>query len=164
MRITETVMAFPPLLFAVALATALGPGLPTVIIAIAFAFWTPMARVVRGEVLSLREYQYVEAARAAGAGPLRILAEHILPHTLPLIVVYGTLGIGSAILFEAALSYLGAGIQPPVPSWGSMIQQGQQYFQVANWLVIFPGAAVVITVLGFNLLGDGLRDVMDFAG
>jgi peptide/nickel transport system permease protein len=161
MRLTDTMMAFPVLLFAVALATAMGPGIKTVIIAIAFAFWTPMARVVRGQVLSLREHEYVSAARASGAGPLRVLWEHILPHTLPIVIVYMTLGIGTAILLEAGLSYLGAGIQPPTPSWGSMIQQGQSYFQAAPWMMLYPGLAVVLTVTGFNVLGDGLRSVLD---
>jgi peptide/nickel transport system permease protein len=164
MRVTDTMMAFPPLLFAVALATALGPGLTTVVIAIGFAFWTPMARVVRGEVLSLREHQYVEAAQASGAGRFRVLWEHILPHTVPVVVVYTTLGIGTAVLFEAGLSFLGAGIQPPTASWGSMIEQGQQYFLTANWLVLYPGLAIVITVVGFNVLGDGLRKALDPRG
>jgi peptide/nickel transport system permease protein len=161
MRLTDTMMAFPVLLFAVALATAMGPGVKTVIVAIAFAFWTPMARVVRGQVLSLREHEYVSAARASGSGPVRVLWEHILPHTLPIVVVYMTLGIGTAILLEAGLSYLGAGIQPPTPSWGSMIQQGQSYFQAAPWMMLYPGLAVVLTVTGFNVLGDGLRSVLD---
>jgi peptide/nickel transport system permease protein len=164
MRLVDTMMAFPPLLLAAALAIALGPGALTVVLAIGFAFWTPMARVVRGDVLSLRENQYVEAARASGAGRLRVVWEHILPHTMPIVVVYTTLGIGTAVLFEASLSYLGAGIQPPTASWGSMVQQGQQYFQTALWLVLYPGAAIVITVLGFNLLGDGLRQIFDPRG
>jgi ABC-type dipeptide/oligopeptide/nickel transport system permease subunit len=164
MRLVDTMMAFPPLLLAAALAIALGPGALTVVLAIGFAFWTPMARVVRGDVLSLRENQYVEAARASGAGRLRVVWEHILPHTMPIVVVYTTLGIGTAVLFEASLSYLGAGIQPPTASWGSMVQQGQQYFQTALWLVLYPGAAIVITVLGFNLLGDGLREIFDPRG
>jgi peptide/nickel transport system permease protein len=160
MRLTDSMMAFPPLLLAVALATALRPGVGTVIIVISFAFWMPMARVVRGQVLSLRERQYVEAARSMGFSRLKTLWSHVLPHTVPLIIVYGTLAIGNVILFEAALDFLGAGIQPPTPTWGAMIAEGQPYFLTASWLLIVPGIAIVLTVGGFNLLGDGLRDVL----
>jgi peptide/nickel transport system permease protein len=161
MRLTDVMMAFPVLLLAIALVAVLKPSLWIVIGVIAFVYWTPVARVVHGQVLGLKEREFVEAARALGLGPLRTLRRHVLPHIVPVVIVYATLGIATNVLFEAALSYLGVGVQPPTPSWGMMISEGQNYYRSAPWLVLFPGLAVMLTVLGFNLLGDGLRDALD---
>jgi peptide/nickel transport system permease protein len=161
MRLTDVMMAFPVLLLAVALVAVLKPSLWIVIGVIAFVYWTPIARIVHGQVLSLKEREFIEAARAAGIGHGRILLRHILPHLVPLMIVYATLGIATNVLFEAALSFLGVGVQPPTPSWGGMISDGQSYYRSAPWLIIYPGLAIMLTVLGFNLLGDGLRDALD---
>jgi peptide/nickel transport system permease protein len=141
MRLTDIMMAFPILLLAIALVAVFQPSIWIVIGVIAFVYWTPVARIIHGDV--------------------RIMLRHILPHVLPVIIVYGTLGIATNVLFEAALSYLGVGVQPPTPSWGGMISDGQLYYRSAPWLVIFPGLAIMLTVLGFNLLGDGLREALD---
>ncbi len=161
MRLTDVMMAFPVLLLAIALVAVLKPSLWIVIAVIAFVYWTPIARIVHGQVLAIKEREFVEAARAVGMGHLRILARHIFPHIVPVLIVYATLGIATNVLFEAALSYLGVGVQPPTPSWGAMISEGQNYYRSAPWLIIFPGLAIMVTVLGFNLLGDGLRDALD---
>lgn len=161
MRLTDIMMAFPILLLAIALVAVFQPSLWIVIGVIAFVYWTPVARIIHGEVLGLKRRDFVEAARAMGLGHVRIMLRHILPHVLPVIIVYGTLGIATNVLFEAALSYLGVGVQPPTPSWGGMISDGQLYYRSAPWLVIFPGLAIMLTVLGFNLLGDGLREALD---
>lgn len=161
MRLTDVMMAFPVLLLAIALVAVLKPSLWIVIGVIAFVYWTPIARIVHGQVLGLKEREFVEAARAVGAGSLRILWRHVLPHIVPVMIVYATLGIATNVLFEAALSFLGVGVQPPTPSWGVMISEGQSYYRSAPWLVFYPGLAIMLTVLGFNLLGDGLRDALD---
>jgi peptide/nickel transport system permease protein len=161
MRLTDIMMAFPVLLLAIALVAVLRPSLWIVIGVIAFVYWTPVARIVHGQVLSIKEREFVEAARAIGAGNWRILFRHVLPHLVPVIIVYTTLGIATNVLFEAALSYLGVGVQPPTPSWGAMISDGQTYYRSAPWLVLYPGLAIMLTVLGFSLLGDGLRDAVD---
>ena len=161
MRLTDIMMAFPVLLLAIALVAVLKPSLWIVIGVIAFVYWTPIARIVHGQVLSIKEREFVEAARAIGAGQWRILFRHVLPHLVPVIIVYTTLGIATNVLFEAALSYLGVGVQPPTPSWGAMISDGQSYYRTAPWLVLYPGLAIMLTVLGFSLLGDGLRDAVD---
>ncbi len=161
MRITDVMMAFPVLLLAIALVAVLKPSLWIVIGVIAFVYWTPVARIVHGQVLTIKEREFVEAARAIGAGQWRILFRHVLPHLVPVIIVYTTLGIATNVLFEAALSYLGVGVQPPTPSWGAMISDGQSYYRTAPWLVLYPGLAIMLTVLGFSLLGDGLRDAVD---
>lgn len=161
MRVTDVMMAFPVLLLAIALVAVLKPSLWIVIAVIAFVYWTPIARIVHGQVLGIKEREFVEAARAVGVGHTRILWRHVFPHIVPVIIVYATLGIATNVLFEAALSYLGVGVQPPTPSWGAMISEGQNYYRSAPWLIIFPGIAIMITVLGFNLLGDGLRDALD---
>ena len=161
MRLTDVMMAFPVLLLAIALVAVLKPSLWIVIGVIAFVYWTPIARIVHGQVLSLKEREFIEAARAAGIGHGRILLRHLLPHLVPLMIVYATLGIATNVLFEAALSFLGVGVQPPTPSWGVMISDGQSYYRSAPWLIIYPGLAIMLTVLGFNLLGDGLRDALD---
>ncbi len=161
MRVTDVMMAFPILLLAIALVAVLKPSIWIIIAVIAFVYWTPITRIVHGQVLTIKEREFVEAARAVGTGHGRILRSHILPHIVPVIIVYATLGIATNVLFEAALSFLGVGVQPPTPSWGAMISEGQSYYRSAPWLVIFPGLAIMLTVLGFNLLGDGLRDALD---
>lgn len=161
MRLTDVMMAFPILLLAIALVAVLKPSIWIIIAVIAFVYWTPIARIMHGQVLAVKERDFVEAAHAIGAGHGRILRHHILPHIVPVLIVYATLGIATNVLFEAALSFLGVGVQPPTPSWGAMISDGQSYYRSAPWLVIFPGLAIVLTVLGFNLLGDGLRDALD---
>ena len=161
MSITNAMLAFPYLLFAIAIMSVLGPGLYNVFLALGILAWPRVCRLVRGEVLSLKEREYVEAGRAAGAGPVRIMLRHLLPNCLDPLIVYGTLGVATAILAEASLSFLGLGAQPPTPSWGSMIGRGRDYIFTAPWMIIAPGVAIFITVLGLNLLGDAVRDVLD---
>jgi peptide/nickel transport system permease protein len=161
MRFTETMMAFPMLLLAMALVAILKPSIWIIIVVIGAVYWTWIARVIYGQVLTLREREFVTAARAVGGTRLYTLVRHILPQLIPTIIVWGTLGIATNVMLEASLSYLGIGVQPPTPSWGGMIQQGQSYYRTAPWLVIFPGLAILITVFAFNLLGDGLRDAFD---
>jgi peptide/nickel transport system permease protein len=161
MRFTDMMMAFPSLLLAIALVAVLKPSLWVIVLVIGLVYWTWIARVVYGEVLSLREREFVTAAVCAGASPGRVLFRHILPHLIPTAIVWGTLGIATNVMLEASLSYLGIGVQPPTPSWGGMIQQGQYYYRSAPWLILFPGLAIMLTVLSFNLLGDGLRDALD---
>jgi peptide/nickel transport system permease protein len=161
MRITDVVLSFPILLFCVALIAITGPSTRNVMLVIAFGYWTYLARIVRGLVLSLKEREFVVAARTLGIGHRAILRRHILPHLIPAIIVYSTLGIATSILIEASLSYLGIGVPLPQASWGQMISQGQQYFQTAPWLLIAPGVALVLTVLAFNLAGDWLTDLLD---
>jgi peptide/nickel transport system permease protein/oligopeptide transport system permease protein len=162
MRITDTFFAFPSLLLAIAiLAVFERPGLFTVFIALGIVGWTGVARVVRGQVLSVKEEDFIEAARAMGASDARIILKHILPNSLAPIIVVGTLGVAGNILSEAGLSFLGLGVQPPTPSWGIMLAEGRNLIQTAPWICIFPGLAILFTVLGFNLLGDGLRDALD---
>jgi peptide/nickel transport system permease protein len=161
MRFTDMMMAFPSLLLAIALVAVLKPSLWVIVLVIGLVYWTWIARVVYGEVLSLREREFVTAAVCAGASARRVLFRHILPHLIPTAIVWGTLGIATNVMLEASLSYLGIGVQPPTPSWGGMIQQGQYYYRSAPWLILFPGLAIMLTVLSFNLLGDGLRDALD---
>lgn len=161
MRFTDMVLSFPILLFCVALIAVTGPSTRNVVLVIAFAYWTYLARVVRGQVLSLKEREFVTAARTLGVGHLKIIRKHIMPHLLPTIIVYGTLGVATSILIEASLSFLGIGVPLPQASWGEMISEGQQYFQVAPWLLIAPGVALILTVLAFNLAGDWLTDLLD---
>ncbi len=161
MRFTDLMMAFPPLLLAIALAAILKPGLGIVILVIALVNWVQVARVVYTETVSLSEREYIEAARALGAGTGRILFRHLLPHLVPTVIVYATLGIATTVLLEAMLSFLGRGVQPPTPAWGMMIFESQSYFLNAPWLVFIPGAAIFILALAFNLVGDGLRDALD---
>ena len=161
MRITDVVLSFPILLFCVALIAITGPSTRNVMLVIAFGYWTYLARIVRGLVLSLKEREFVVAARTLGIGHRAILRRHILPHLVPAIIVYSTLGIATSILIEASLSYLGIGVPLPQASWGQMISQGQEYFQTAPWLLIAPGVALVLTVLAFNLAGDWLTDLLD---
>jgi peptide/nickel transport system permease protein len=161
MRITDLMMAFPPLLLAIALAAILKPGLNIVILVIALVNWVQIARVIYTETVSLSEREYIEAARALGASNGRILLRHLLPHLIPTVIVYATLGIATTVLLEAMLSFLGRGVQPPTPAWGMMIFESQSYFLNAPWLVFIPGAAILILALAFNLVGDGLRDALD---
>jgi peptide/nickel transport system permease protein len=161
MRLTDLMMAFPPLLLAIALAAILKPGLNIVILVIALVNWVQIARVIYTETIALAEREYIEAARALGAGPVRILLRHLLPHLVPTVIVYATLGIATTVLLESMLSFLGRGVQPPTPAWGMMIFESQSYFLNAPWLVFIPGAAILILALSFNLVGDGLRDALD---
>jgi peptide/nickel transport system permease protein len=153
--------AFPTVLMAIFLVAVLGPGLVNVMIAVGLVYWGGFARVVRGQVLSLREWEFVTAARAIGARDRSIMFRHILPNIISPVIVMGTLMMGDAILIEATLSFLGMGAQPPIPSWGSILSSGRGYLILAPWVTIFPGLAIIWTVLGFNLLGDGLRDALD---
>ena len=161
MRLTDLMMAFPPLLLAIALAAILKPGLNIVILVIALVNWVQIARVIYTETIALSEREYIEAARALGAGTGRILWRHLLPHLVPTVIVYATLGIATTVLLESTLSFLGRGVQPPTPAWGMMIFESQSYFLNAPWLVFIPGAAILILALAFNLVGDGLRDALD---
>src|SRR5262245_5971809 len=161
MRLTDLMMAFPPLLLAIALAAILKPGLAIIIIVIALVNWVQIARVIYSETVALAVRDYSEPARRLGAGPLRILFRHLLPHLVLTITVYATLGIATTVLLEAMLSFLGRGVQPPTPAWGMMIFESQSYFLNAPWLVFIPGAAILILALSFNLVGDGLRDALD---
>ncbi len=161
MRLTDLVMAFPALLLAVALAAILGSSLWIVAAVIAMVNWVQIARVIYTETTALSSRDYVEAARALGAGTSRILVQHLIPHLLPTVLVYGTLGIATTVLLEAMLSYLGVGVQPPDPSWGGIIFESQSYFLNAPWLVFFPGVAIILVALSFNLVGDALRDALD---
>jgi peptide/nickel transport system permease protein len=161
MRFTDLMMAFPPLLLAIALAAILKPGIGIVILVIALVNWVQVARVIYSETVSLSEREYIEAARALGAGTGRILLRHLLPHLIPTVIVYATLGIATTVLLESTLSFLGRGVQPPTPAWGMMIFESQSYFLNAPWLVFIPGAAILVLALAFNLVGDGLRDAMD---
>ncbi len=161
MRLVDIFLAFPVIILAIAIVAVRGPGLNNVMIALVFVYWTTYARVTRGVTLVLREEDYVLAARSMGASSLRIMFRHILPNAISPILVIASLGLGNAILAEAALSFLGLGIQPPQASWGSMLNFGMQFLRDAPHISIFPGSAIFVTVLGFNLLGDGLRDALD---
>ncbi|HVX81313.1 MAG TPA: ABC transporter permease [Devosiaceae bacterium] len=161
MRFTDLMMAFPALLLAIVLAATFRPSLWIVALVIAMVNWVQVARVLFTETRSLSERDFVAAERSLGAGSLRILTRHILPHLLPTVLVYGTLGISTTVLLEATLSYLGVGVQPPTPSWGNIIFENQTYFSTAPWLVFIPGIAIIALALAFNLVGDALRDVLD---
>jgi peptide/nickel transport system permease protein len=160
-RIVDVLLAFPGLLLAIALVAVLGPSLGNVLFALTISGWVGYARLVRGQVLRAREFEYVQAARAAGAKTLRTLWNHVIPAALPAVVVQATLGMAGAIIGEAALSFLGLGVQPPTPSWGTMLNGGRAHLLDAPHLTIFPGLAIALLVLGFNFLGDGLRDAAD---
>jgi peptide/nickel transport system permease protein len=161
MRFTDLMMAFPALLLAICLAAIFEPSLWIVAMVIALVNWVQTARVVYTETTSLAARDFIAAERTLGAGTGRILFRHILPHLVPMIIVWGTLGISTTVLLEATLSFLGIGVQPPTPSWGNIIFENQTYFQAAPWLVFFPGAAILMLALAFNLVGDALRDVLD---
>jgi peptide/nickel transport system permease protein len=164
MRAMDVLLAFPSLLLALAVVGTLGPGLVNAVIAVAIVGVPQYARIVRSVVLGVREEEYVQAARALGAGDARLIALHVAPNVLGPVVVQATLGIGFAILSIAGLSFLGLGVQPPTSDWGEMLARGRRFLPDATWLMIFPGLAVSLTVLGFNLLGDALRDALDPRG
>ena len=160
-RLMDVVLSFPFLLFAIALVSVVGPGLNISIIVIAFFSWATIGRVVRGQTLTLREREFVEAARSTGAMPLRIMTVEILPNLVSPILVLATLIIPTAIVFEATLSFLGLGVEPPTPTWGNMISDSLPYYSVAWWFVAVPGLALLLLTLAFNLLGDAVRDALD---
>lgn len=161
MRVMDILFAFPAILLAIAILAALGKGVANAMIAIGVVYIPIFARIARGSVLSVREEEFVEAARAVGASDTRILFRHIFPNTLSPLIVETTLSLAFAILAEAALSFFGLGTQPPDPSWGRMLAEGRAYFRQSAWMGIFPGLAIMFTVMGFNFLGDGLRDALD---
>jgi len=161
MRVTDATLAFPIILLALVLAVTLGPSFANVVVAIAVILWARYARVIYGEVVALMERDFIAQARALGASPVRIIAFHLFPNTANTLVVLVSLQVGYVIVVEAALSFLGAGIPPPTPAWGSMIAEGRDYITSAWWVSLFPGLAILLVVLAFNLLGDWLRDVLD---
>jgi peptide/nickel transport system permease protein len=152
---------FPPFLLALAFAAALGAGLTNVILAISISYWAGFARLMRGQALSMRERQFVEASRALGARHWRLMFMHVLPNCIAPLIVWASIGVADAIVIESSLSFLGVGTKPPTPSWGWMLYSGKDYISEAPWISTFPGVVMVLTILGFNLLGDGLRDVLD---
>ena len=160
-QIFDIFLAFPSLLLAIGISAVMPPGLTSAMLAITLVGWAGFARLVRGMTLTLKEQTYVEASKALGASSSRILCRHILPNALPLIFVAGSLRVGGFILIEASLSFLGLGVQPPTPTWGSMISLNRSYINVAPWMILFPGLAISITVIAFNVLGDFLRDKLD---
>jgi len=160
-RLMDVVLSFPFLLFAIALVSIAGSSLTVSVLVIAFFSWATVGRIVRGQALSIRERDYVEAARSLGAGAARIMFREVLPNLVATVIVYTTLLIPTAIVFEATLSFLGLGVVPPTPSWGSMLADSLQYYQVAWWFALFPGLALLVTTLAFNLLGDAVRDALD---
>jgi len=164
MRVADVTLAFPSLLLLIAIAAAVKPSLPVVFVVIGVVGWAGMARLVRGQVLVVRGLEYVQAARALGASDARIIARHLLPNVVAPVIVAATLGIGGAIMAEAALSFIGLGAQPPTPSWGAMVAEGRDLLRVAPWVSLVPGLAIGLAVLGTNLLGDGLRDALDVRG
>lgn len=161
MRVMDILMAFPTILLAIAIMAILGKGVTNAMVAIGVVYIPIFARIARGEVLSVKNEEYVQAARALGARDSEILARHILPNILPPVIVEISLSLSFAILAEAALSFFGLGTQPPDPSWGRMLSESRDFFNRSIWMGIFPGAAIMLTVMGFNFLGDGLRDVLD---
>jgi peptide/nickel transport system permease protein len=161
MRVMDGLMAFPAIVLAIALMASLGPSVLNVVIAIGVVYSPRVARVVRGSVLVIRETAYVEAARALGAADLALIRRHVLPNCVSPVIVQGSFVFAAAVLTEAALSFLGVGVPPYVPSWGNILAEGRLYIQQAPWLVLFPGGAIMLTILGLNLFGDGLRDLLD---
>ena len=160
-KTTEIFLAFPFLLLAIAIMAFLGQGLFNLILALVLSRWVQYCRVVRGEVLSLKERDFVQAVRALGGKDFYIILRHVMPNTLPSIMVIATFAMAIVIITEASLSFLGLGVPPSIPTWGSMLSEGRSYMYRAPWLTIFPGIAIFVTVLGINLLGDGLRDILD---
>jgi peptide/nickel transport system permease protein len=161
MRLMDGLMAFPAIILAIALMASLGPSVANVIIAIGIVYSPRVARVVRGSVLVIRETAYIEAARALGVRDVNLMLRHVLPNCLSPVIVQGSFVFAAAVLTEAALSFLGVGVPPYVPSWGNILSEGRLYIQQAPWLVIYPGGAIMLTILGLNLFGDGLRDLLD---
>ena len=161
MRLMDGLMAFPAIVLAIALMASLGPSIANVSVAIAVVYSPRMARIVRGSVLVIRETTYVEAARALGVGDVALLLRHVLPNCLSPVIVQGSFVFAAAVLTEAALSFLGVGVPPDVPSWGNVLAEGRLYIQQAPWLVLYPGGAIMVTVFALNLFGDGVRDLLD---
>jgi peptide/nickel transport system permease protein len=161
MRVMDGLMAFPAIILAIALMASRGPSVLNVVVAIGVVYAPRVARIVRGSVLVIRETTYVEAARALGASDAVVIARHVLPNCLSPVIVQGSFVFAAAVLTEAALSFLGVGVPPYVPSWGNILAEGRLYLQQAPWLVLYPGAAIMLTIFGLNLLGDGLRDALD---
>jgi peptide/nickel transport system permease protein len=158
MRLVDVLMAFPGILLAIAFTAVLGPGLEHVVLALCLIGWTGYARLVRGEILSLKERDFIHAARSLGSTPRRIIAFHLLPNLLPPLLIQATFGMAAAIIAEGSLSFLGLGVEPPTPSWGSMLNEGRQFLLVAPHLTTYPGLAIMLTVLALNLVGDALQD------
>ena len=161
MRLCDVLMAFPGILLAIGITAVLGPSLRNVLIALSLLGWVGFARLIRGQVLKVKEMEFVQSARASGCPPARILLAHVLPNALSPIIVEATFGIGRAIVAEAGLSFLGLGVAPPAPSWGSMISEGRHFLFIAPHITTVPGLAIMVTVMACNLMGDGLRDAMD---
>ncbi|MBN2140636.1 MAG: ABC transporter permease [Desulfovibrionaceae bacterium] len=161
MRGVDVMLCFPSFFLILAVIAFLEPSLLNIMIVIGLTSWMGVARLVRAETLTLRERDFVLAARVAGAGPARIVFSHILPNALAPVLVSATLGVAGAILIESSLSFLGLGVQPPEPSWGNMLMEGKEVLEIAPWLSLFPGLAILLTVLGYNLLGESLRDLLD---
>jgi len=158
MRLVDILLAFPGMLLAIAFTAVLGPGLDHVILALCLIGWTGYARLVRGEILALREREFVHAAQALGCKPSRVILRHLLPNLLSPLLIQATFGLAAAIIAEGSLSFLGLGVEPPTPSWGSMLSEGRQFFLVAPHLTTYPGLAIMLSVLGLNLVGDGLQE------
>ncbi|MBI1823936.1 MAG: ABC transporter permease [Nitrospirae bacterium] len=161
MRLVDVFLAFPGILLAIAITAVLGPSLRNVLVALCIMGWVGYARIIRGQILSVRELEYVQAAQANGASTFRVLIRHILPNIMAPVIIEATFGMAGAIIAEAGLSFLGLGVQPPTPSWGSMLAEGRQFLLLAPHLTTFPGIAIMLTVLGLNFVGDGMRDAMD---
>ena len=161
MRFTDMFMSFPTLILAIAMTAALGPSLFNAVLAMIIVWWPIYARLIRGEVLAVKEKEYIRAIRALGARPFKIIFFHVLPNTIDVVVIRASIDFGNAVMFCAALSFIGLGAQPPQPEWGAMVTTGRDYLREAWWLVTFPGLAIFLTVMGFNLFGDTLRDFLD---
>jgi peptide/nickel transport system permease protein len=164
MRIVDILMAFPGILLAIAFTAVLGPGLDHVILALCLIGWTGYARLVRGEIIALREREFIEGARALGCKPRRVITRHLLPNLLPPVIIQATFGLAAAIIAEGSLSFLGLGVEPPTPSWGSMLNEGRQFLLIAPHLTTYPGIAIMLTIFGLNLVGDGLQDRLQTRG
>jgi len=161
MRFTDVFMSFPTLILAIAMTAALGPSLFNAVLAMIIVWWPIYARLIRGEVLAVKEREYIRAIKALGARPFKIIFFHVLPNTIDVVVIRASIDFGNAVMFCAALSFIGLGAQPPQPEWGAMVTTGRDYLRDAWWLVTFPGMAIFLTVMGFNLFGDSLRDFLD---
>ncbi len=161
MRVSDIFLAFPGILMAIAVMAVLGPGLVNVIVALSIMGWTSYARLTRGQVLSLKQRDFVSAAEAIGSSPARVISFHLMPNVAAPLIVEATFGVAGAIVGEAGLSFLGLGAQPPTPSWGAMLSEGRQFLLIAPHMTTFPGIAIMIVVMGINFLGDGLRDMLD---
>ena len=161
MRLVDILMAFPGILLAIALTAVLGPGLDHVVLALCLISWTGYSRLVRGEILGLKERDYIQAARAIGCSPVRVIFRHLFPNLLPPLLIQATFGLAAAVIAEGSLSFLGLGVEPPTPSWGSMLNEGRQFLLVAPHLTVYPGLAIMITVVGLNLVGDALQARFD---